>query len=81
MRELNSHEVQVISGAGKIQDTLSSFFGSYFSNVFDHLSPVVESVYTKDDVTAAGTDFGSRLGAAVENHVNNVINLLTSWIK
>ena len=81
MRELNSNEVQAISGAGKIQDTLSGLFGSYFGNIFDHLSPVLDPIYAKDDATTLGTDFGSRVGALVEKHVNNVISLLSSWIK
>ncbi|RRZ87510.1 hypothetical protein [Erwinia sp. 198] len=69
MRELNSTEVAVVSGAGKIQDTTTNMFGTLFSNIYK-LLPLSELGYTADQVRTAGEDMGSRIGKTIETNLN-----------
>lgn len=77
MRELNSNEVAVVSGAGKIQDTTTTIFGTLFSNIYK-LLPLSELGYTADQVTTAGEDMGSRIGKTIETNVNLLVSKITA---
>ncbi|MGE9553202.1 hypothetical protein ACQPT2_18820 [Erwinia amylovora] len=82
MRELNVSEINEVSGAGKIQDGASDFFGSLFNNIFKATSSALgELGYTEEQVTSAGQDLGSRIGGLIETQINKVIDALGSLVK
>ena len=80
MRELNIVEIAEVSGAGKIQDNASNFFGSVFSNFFNAIPPLSILGYTEDQASAAGKDLGGRIGGLIEAQVNKVITALSSLV-
>ena len=80
MRELNIVEIANVSGAGKIQDNVTNFFGSVFSNVFNAITPLSGLGYTEEQASAAGKELGGRIGGMIETQFNKVIAALSSLV-
>ncbi len=80
MRELNTVEIAEVSGAGKIQDNLTSFLESAFSGFFNAFTPLSDLGYTEDEFSNAGKELGQRIGGAIENKINQLIDALNSLV-
>ncbi|HCW47444.1 hypothetical protein [Mixta calida] len=74
MKELSVIEIQAVSGAGKIEDCLSSVFGNFFSDATKVLNGVFNLGYEVEAAQQTGQDFGSRLGKAIEDGVSNILS-------
>lgn len=67
MQVLSVTEVQAVSGAGKVQDTLSVAYGNFFSHAVTALNRVFDLGYEVEAAQQAGQHFGSSLGKAIED--------------
>lgn len=74
MKELSVTEVQAVSGAGRVQDRLSTAYGHVFSHIVRRLNAVFELGYKVDAAQQAGKDFGSRLGKAIEDKFAHLLD-------
>lgn len=80
MRELNSVEIAEVSGAGKIQDNATDFFGTAFTHLFNILTPLAGLGYTEEQATTAGKNLGERIGGVIETQLNKFITALSSLV-
>lgn len=80
MRELNIIEITEVSGAGKIQDNVTDFFETVFTNFFNTLTPLAALGYTEEQFSTTGKNLGERIGSVIETQINKVITALSSLV-
>lgn len=73
MKVLSMTEVQAVSGAGRVQDTLSSAYGNFFLHTVNVLNKLFDVGYDAEAAKQTGQDFGSRLGKAIEDTFNGLL--------
>ncbi|MCX8958976.1 hypothetical protein [Erwinia psidii] len=82
MKELNTEEIMNVSGAGKIQDTFSSWYGTIFSNLYS-LTSSFSSVFgsSEEEAISNGEELGSEIGARIETFLSALIEPINQLIK
>lgn len=74
MKELSVTELQAVSGAGRVQDTLSSAYGNFFLHSVNLLNKLFDVGYNAEVAQQTGRDFGSRLGKAIEDKFSSIVD-------
>ncbi|EXU74733.1 MULTISPECIES: hypothetical protein [Erwinia] len=82
MKELNAAQIMEVSGAGKIQDGVSSWYGSLFSGIFKLTSSFSSALgATEEAAKTNGEELGSKIGAKIEDAISTWVDQLSALIK
>ena len=74
MKELSTNEMNTVSGAGKLQNSLSKFYGNVFSRTTEEMNKVLKTDYDVEKSKESGVYFGEQFGLALENSFTNLLN-------
>ena len=74
MKELSTQEISEVSGAGRLQDTLSGVYSYAFGRAAKGMNDVFHTDYNVDDAKTVGNKFGGTLGMAAENAFDGMLN-------
>lgn len=83
MKELNAVEIMQVSGAGKISDGLTNWYGSLFSSLYNLTANFTDTnVFGESEAaaTASGKEIGAKIGNAIESGITTWINSLNSLL-
>ncbi|SNY72509.1 hypothetical protein [Enterobacter sp. CC120223-11] len=80
MKELSAVEVANVSGAGYVQDSLSSFFGNIFGQITSSLNDKLNTNYDVTDAIQTGSNFGNTLGRSIENIFTKFLNDISKYV-
>lgn len=76
MKELSIAEISEVSGAGKIENTLSKVFGKLFGDFNKSMADKIGLECSYDEALEQGKKIGSHLGQAVEYWINDTLESL-----